>query len=124
MQRSGFPIVTLALFFSASLQVDARLPRPECAEGVILAIDLETQTIVFKGGKQKKPLLLNWNVGTEFRSEGRQISPATIKPRDYVIVSYKRISFSSPLLKQLILLPRKQRNACLPANPCSTEERT
>ena len=109
MRRLGFPIVTMALFFSGPLQVDARLPRPERAQGVILAIDPDTQTIVFKGGKQEKPLLLNWNVRTEFRSNDRPISPAKIKPGDNVIVSYKRISFSNPLLKQLILLPRKQR---------------
>ena len=89
MHPSRFTLATIALFIFTTLQADARLPQPRRAEGVILAVDLDTQTIVFKAGKQEKPLILDWNNETEFRRNDRQISPAKIKAGENVFVSYK-----------------------------------
>src|ERR1700674_1332366 len=80
----------------------ARLPKPVKAKGVVVAIDLETQTLVFKGPKGKKPFLLDWNKETEFSTNGKPASAKGLKQGTSVIIFYKDVSFHNPLLKKVI----------------------
>lgn len=79
----------------------AHLPHPVETSGVVLAVDHETQTLVLKEGKGKKPLLLDWDKETEFLQDGKAVGAAALVAEVKVGVSCKRISFRNPLLKKV-----------------------
>jgi hypothetical protein len=80
----------------------ARLLKPIQLSGVVLALDLDTQTFVFKLGKGKKPFLLDWNKDTKFESDGQPASAAELKPGTPVVIYYREVSFHNPLLKKVL----------------------
>jgi hypothetical protein len=84
-------------------EAQARLPKPTQANGVILAVDLDTQCLVFKAGKDEKPFVLDWNTDTQFFKGGRQVDATILRSRDKVVVYFKSVSFRNPLLKKLIV---------------------
>jgi hypothetical protein len=57
-------LCSLLCFTSGGAQ--ARLPKPTQASGVILAVDLHTQCLVFKAGKDERRFVLDWNKDTQF----------------------------------------------------------
>jgi hypothetical protein len=82
-------------------EAQARLPKPTQASGVILAVDLDTQCLVFKAGKDEKPFVLDWNTETQFLKGDRQIDATKLKAGDNVVIHYKHLSFRNPLLKKV-----------------------
>lgn len=80
----------------------ARLPRPIQANGIVLAVDPETQVLVFKTAPEKKPFVLDWNKDTKFMKNGRPASPTEFARGSSVVLIYRRVSFRNPLLKQVI----------------------
>ncbi len=97
-----FTALLLGAIWFVTSDAWARLPKPIQASGVILAIDLDTQTLVFKQGKGKKPFLLDWNKDTEFNKDGQLASAAQLKEDTQVIIHYKDLSFHNPLLKKVL----------------------
>lgn len=80
----------------------ARLPRPIQASGVVLAVDHDTKTLVFKAGKDKKPVVLDWDKDTEFIKNGQPATPTSLANEWRVVIFYKNVSFRNPLLKKVI----------------------
>lgn len=80
----------------------ARLPKPIEASGVILAVDADTQTLVFKAAKDKKPFVLDWNKDTQFIRNGQAATAAELTNGAAVVIHYKDVSFRNPLLKRVI----------------------
>lgn len=95
----------LCLLCLATPTAWARLPRPMETSGVVLAIDCETQTLVVKEGKGKKPIMLDWNKDTQFIKDGQPIAPAQLTNGESVVVFYKNVSFRNPLLKKVLWNP-------------------
>lgn len=85
-------------------EAQARLPKPTQASGVILVVDLVTQSLVFKAGKDEKPFVLDWNTDTQFLKGHRQIDATKLKAGNNVVIHYKLVSFRNPLLKKVIVL--------------------
>ena len=104
MRRLDLPIVAIALLIFAALQVDARLPKPNVTEAVILALDTDTQSLVVKTGKYEKPVVLDWDKETAFLRRDHQIGAASLKRGETVEIHYKRISFKNPLLKEAVVV--------------------
>jgi len=88
----------VALFALMASSAWARLAKPHLASGTILAVDPDTQTLIFKEAKDKKPLLLNWNNKTEFDQDGRRASADVLQPGSSVKIEFRDVSFHSPLL--------------------------
>jgi len=84
-------------------QAQARLPRPIKASGTVLAVNLDSKTLVFKPEAGRKPLLLDWNKQTGFRREDRLLSPDQVAPETPATIYYKDLTFRHPLLKKLVL---------------------
>lgn len=80
----------------------ARLPKPIVTNGTILAIDFDTNSLVFKAGKNQKPFVLDWNAETTFTKDGQAVGAASLKPGTVVVIHYKSISFKNPLLKKVV----------------------
>jgi len=94
----------LALFitqFFAANNTWARLPKPAQESGIVLAVDMHSQTLVFKRADGKKPVLLIWNKDTQFACDGKAASPSQLKAGTSIVVLYKDVSFSNPLLKKV-----------------------
>ena len=85
----------------------ARLPRPLQLQGTILAVDMETQTLVFKAGPREKPFLLDWNKQTEFLIDAKDSDATALHAGGTAVIYYKRPSFSNPLLIKVVLPPAK-----------------
>src|SRR6185369_1476403 len=82
-------ILLLVLGSCLSINVAwARLPRPVHSEGLVMAIDLETRTLLFKPAKGKKPFLLDWNKQTEFSADGQPSSVASLKQGTRIVIFY------------------------------------
>jgi hypothetical protein len=81
----------------------ARLPRPLQASGTILAVDVDSKTLLFKQGNGKKPFLLNWNKETEFRNGEKTITPEQIISPAAATIFYKDLTFRHPLLKKVLV---------------------
>ena len=79
----------------------ARLPKPIEAKGTILAIDLDTKSLVFKAGKDQKPFVLDWNDETAFLMDGQAGSATSLKAGTVIVIHYKNVSFRNPLLKKV-----------------------
>ena len=90
-----------ALLAIAPLSAWARLPRPIQADGIVLAIDTDTRTLVFKQGKGRKPLSLDWDTKTEFDKDGRAASATELKEGTPVVIHYRPVSFHNPLLTKV-----------------------
>jgi len=94
------------LFFALLLNAPsawARLPKPLQMQGTILAVDMETQTLVFKAGPHLKPLLLEWDKRTEFLIDAKAAGAGALHAGQSAVIYYKRPSFSSPLLIKVVL---------------------
>ena len=104
MHQLDLPLVAIALLVFAALQVDARLPKPSVTSAVILAVDMDTQSLVVKTGKYEKPDVLGWNEETAFLRRDHQVGAASLKRGETVEIHYRRISFRNPLLKTVIVL--------------------
>ncbi len=100
--NQGVSVLLLLGLFIVSPSAWARLPKPIQAQGTVLAIDLDTQTLVFKQGRGRKPFLLDWNKDTEFSREGQPASATELKQGATVLIYYKDVSFHNPLLKRVI----------------------
>ena len=98
-------ILFLATFFLSPMEVWARLPKPVEATGVVLAVDVDTQTLVFKVAKTKKPFVLDWDKDTQFVRDGQTVNPSALKIGSGVVIHYKSLSFRNPLLKKVSLPP-------------------
>ncbi len=95
-------VLLLAAFCLSPTQSWARLPKPIQARGVILAVDHDTATVVFKAAKERKPFLLDWDKATEFINGGQLVTPAALTNGATVVIHYKDLSFRNPLLKKVI----------------------
>jgi hypothetical protein len=98
-------LILLLLVLASCLSINvawARLPRPVHSEGLVLAIDLETRTLLLKPAKGKKPFLLDWNKQTEFSANGQSSSAAALKQGDSVVIFYKDLTFHHPLLTRVL----------------------
>jgi len=94
----------LALFITqlfAANNTWARLPKPAQESGIVLAVDVASQTLVFKRTGGKKPVLLDWDKDTQFSCDGKAASPSQLKAGTSIVVLYKDVSFSNPLLKKV-----------------------
>ena len=76
----------------------ARLPRPIQATGTAVFVDHDTQSLVFKAGKDKKPLVLDWNKDTDFLKDGQAATAAQLKSGIAVSIHYRKPTFGRPLL--------------------------
>jgi len=92
-------LIMCGYFFPAT--VWARLPKPVKCSGTVLAVDMESQTLVFKQVKGKKPLLLDWNKETEFSANGGTASAAGLRQGTLAVIVYRHVSFHNPLLKNV-----------------------
>jgi hypothetical protein len=81
----------------------ARLPRALQASGTILAVDVDSKTLLFKHENGKKPFLLNWNKETEFRNGEKTITPEQIISPAAATIFYKDLTFRHPLLKKVLV---------------------
>ncbi len=88
-------------FCLASTPAWAHLPHPIETSGAALAVDHDTQTLVFKEGKGKKPVVLDWNKDTQFIKDGQPVAPAALTNGVSVVIFYKNVSFRNPLLKKV-----------------------
>lgn len=85
-----------------ALPVRAHLPRPIQASGTVLALDRDTQTLVFKTARNKKPFVLDWNKDTQFIENGVVTNATALKAGVSAVISYKDLSFRNPLLKKVV----------------------
>ncbi len=95
-------IVLVSAIMLAALPASATLPKPIQVKGVVLAIDHDTQALVFKQAKDKKPFVLDWNKDTQFIVDDKEIAATELKERMVVTIYYKHVSFKNPLLKKVI----------------------
>ena len=79
----------------------ARLPRPLQAMGTAVFVDHDTQSLVFKAGKDKKPLVLEWNKDTDFLKDGQAAAAAQLKSGMAVSIHYRKPTFRRPLLTKV-----------------------
>jgi hypothetical protein len=91
----------IALCILVPQQSHARLPRATVANGTILAIDVESKTLVFKPQQGKKPFLLEWNNETEFSNGGKPTTPKQVTSPAPATIQYKDLTFRHPLLKKV-----------------------
>ncbi len=82
-----------------ALPARAHLPHPIQASGTVLAVDHDTQTLVFKTARNKKPFVLDWNKETQFVQNGVVTNAMPLKAGVTALISYKDVSFRNPLLK-------------------------
>jgi hypothetical protein len=104
IRRFALGAVVFCAFSSPTFEGQAKLPKPTVMEAVILAVDVNTRSLVVKTGQQEKPLVLDWNEQTEFLKGARQVGAESLKRRDTVEIHYKLVSFRNPLLKKVIVL--------------------
>lgn len=93
--------VTLMVLFFAVRPAWARVPRPIEATGTALFVDHDTQSLVFKAGKDKKPLVLDWNKDTAFIQDGQAATVAQLKDGAAVRIHYRKPTFGRPLLTKV-----------------------
>ena len=79
----------------------AHLPHPIPAGGTVLAVDHETQTLVFKTAPKKKPFVLDWNKDTQFVQNGVVTNAMALQSGVRAVISYKDVSLRNPLLKRI-----------------------
>src|SRR5882672_1644703 len=99
--RKIFALLLLGALCFPTPEARARLPKPIKMGGIVLAIHRDSQTLMFKPAKTKKPFLLDWNQETEFKRNGKTVSAIELKEGTSAIIFYKDVSFHNPLLKQV-----------------------
>jgi len=93
--------VTLMVLVLAATPAWARLPRPIEATGTALFVDHDTQSLVFKAGKDEKPLVLGWNKDTDFIQDSQAATVAQLKDGVAVRIHYRKPTFGRPLLTKV-----------------------
>lgn len=93
-------LLLAALCFTAT-EGWARLPKPIQVTVVVLAVDVESKTLVVKFGQGEKPALFDWDDKTEFRRGEQPITPSAVKVGVTVTLIYKDVSFHNPRLKRV-----------------------
>ena len=96
--RWSFPFLLGALCLTAT-NVSAHLPKSIKASGTVLALDFDSRTLLFKQAKGKKPLLLEWDQATEFRSNSVPTTARDLRSGTSVVIYYRHVTFHNPLLK-------------------------
>lgn len=94
-------LILLATSCLAPTDAWARLPKPIQATAVVLAVDVDSRTLVVKFAKGEKPVLLDWDDKTEFVQGGRPVTPSAVNVGATVTVIFKNVSFHNPLLKRV-----------------------
>ena len=92
----------LAILCLSATDSWARLPPPIVVRGVVLAVDLDTSSLVFKSAKDKRPFVLLWDKDTQFIKDGQPATPAALTNGASVVIHYKDLSFRNPLLRKVI----------------------
>lgn len=100
--RRAFIAVVILLISIAALPAWARLPRPIQTGGSAVFVDCDTQSLVFKGAKDKKPLVLDWSKDTDFIKDGQVVTAAQLKDGVAVWIHYRNPTFGRPLLTKVI----------------------
>jgi hypothetical protein len=100
--RRILAVLLLSVLAIAPLSAWARLPRPIQANGIVLAMDADTRTLVFKQSKGKKPRALDWDKSTEFNKDGQPASATELKEGASVVIHYRTVSFHNPLLTKVV----------------------
>lgn len=109
LQKFIGALMLTALCF-ASPESWARLPKPTQATAVVVAVDVESKTLVVKFVRDEKPMLLDWDARTEFVHGEHQITPSTLKVGTTVALTYKNVSFHSPRLKRVSVCDSSKSN--------------
>ena len=65
------------------------------------SVDVETHIMVFKTGKTRKLLVLDWDKKTEFVMDGKHVPVTELKEGTSALISYRDISFHNPRLKKV-----------------------
>jgi len=99
--RKIFALLLLGALCFPTPEARARLPKPIKMGGIVLAIHRESETLMFKPAKTKKPFLLDWSRETEFKRNGKTVSAIELKEGTSAIIFFKDVSFHNPLLKQV-----------------------
>lgn len=96
--------LALAVLFLALMASPAwaRPPRPMKAMGTAVFVDHDTRSLVFKAGKDKKPLALDWNKDTAFLKGGHAVIAARLKSGIAVSIHYRKPTFGRPLLTKVL----------------------
>ncbi len=108
IKRSLYGASILGTLCLTSPQAHARLPKPSQINVTVVYVDQETQTIVAKPDKGRKPFVLDWNKKTEFSKNGEAATAMDLKQGASVMIHYKSLSFRNPLLKKVIWENGKQ----------------
>lgn len=95
-------LVATALLCLSSAETWARLPKPIQVSGVVLAVDLDTSSLVFKAAKDKKPVVLDWNGDTQFIRNGQPTNATALPNGTPVVIYFKEVSFHNSLLKKVV----------------------
>ena len=102
IKRRAFGALLLAACCLGAMETWARLPKPIRASGVVLFVDLDTSSLVFKPAKNKKPFVLDWNKDTEFMKVGQPAAATALTNGTPVVIHYQDVSFHNPLLKKVV----------------------
>ncbi|MBL9206205.1 MAG: hypothetical protein JNN01_14035 [Opitutaceae bacterium] len=65
-------------------------------------VDRDTRSLVVKAGKDKQPLVLEWNKDTDFRKDGQADTAAQLNPGISVSIHYRKPFFGKPLLTKVL----------------------
>ena len=99
--RRKITMLAVAMLCLWALPVSAHLPHPIQVTGAVVAVDRETQTLVFKTAPNKKPFTLDWNKDTQFIQNGVVTNAMALESGVRVVIAYKDVSFRNPLLKKV-----------------------
>lgn len=100
LQKFIGALMLTALCFTAT-DSWARLPKPIQTTAVVVAVDVESQTLVVKFARADKPVLLDWDDKTEFKRGDQATPPRSLKVGTTVFLTYKNLSFHNPRLKRV-----------------------
>lgn len=101
LQRLIGAFMLTVLGFTATDDSWARLPKPIEATAIVLAVDVESKTLVVKFGLGEKLALFDWDDKTEFRHGEQPVTPSAVKVGVTVALIYKEVSFRNPRLKRV-----------------------
>ena len=60
IRRFALGTLIVYSFSFTAIQAHPRLPKPSVTEAIVLAVDMDTQSLVVKTGKYEKPFVLDW----------------------------------------------------------------
>ncbi len=117
IRRFALGTLIVYSFSFTAIQAHPRLPKPSVTEAIVLAVDMDTQSLVVKTGKYEKPFVLDWDEETAFLRRDHQVGAASLKRGETVEIYYKHISFKNPPLKKVVvLLPAPSRSGSRRSN--------